>query len=111
MPSFPMSGTQSANTSKRFETNMKLDTSLSIPPQVMSRLVDDETVLLDLKSGMYFGLDGVGKLIWESISEGKNLGETAAMIAAEYEVEEARAQSDVIEFASDLVDRGLLDVQ
>ena len=75
----------------------------------MSRLVDDETVLLDLKSGMYFGLDGVGKRIWESISDGDNLGETAAMIAAEYEVEEARAQSDVIEFASELVERGLLE--
>jgi hypothetical protein len=106
-----MSGTQSVNTSKRFETKMKLDTSLSIPPQVMSRLVDDETVLLDLKSGMYFGLDGVGQRIWKSVSEGKSLGETAAIIAAEYEVEEARAQSDVIEFASDLVDRGLLDMQ
>ena len=111
MPSFRTSGTQSANTSKRFEAKMKLDASLSIPPQVMSRLVDDETVLLDLKSGMYFGLDGVGKRIWESVSEGKSLGETAATIAAEYEVEEARAQSDVIEFASELIDRGLLKTE
>ena len=30
---------------------MKPDTILSIPPQVMSRLVDDDTVLLDLESG------------------------------------------------------------
>jgi len=106
-----MSERRSANTSKRFEAQMKLDTTLSIPPQVMSRLVDDETVLLDLKSGMYFGLDGVGQRIWESVSEGKNLGETAAMIAAEYEVEEARAQTDVIEFANSLVERGLLEFQ
>ena len=87
---------------------MNLDTQLSIPPQVMSRLVGDETVLLDLASGMYFGLDGVGKRIWESVAEGHSLGQTAAVIAAEYEVEEAKAQADVIEFASDLVERGLL---
>ena len=74
----------------------------------MSRLVDDETVLLDLASGMYFGLDGVGKQIWESVSEGDSLGETAAVIASEYEVDEAQALADVIEFASDLVERGLL---
>ena len=30
---------------------MDLETKLSIPPQVMSRLVGDETVLLDLASG------------------------------------------------------------
>ena len=87
---------------------MNLDTQLSIPPQVMSRLVGDETVLLDLASGIYFGLDGVGKRIWESVAEGHNLGQTAAVIAAEYEVEEAKAQADVIEFTNDLLERGLL---
>ena len=87
---------------------MTPDTKLSIPPQVMSRLVDDETVLLDLESGMYFGLDGVGQLIWQSVSEGKTLGEIAGVISAEYEVEEAQALADLLEFTSDLVERGLL---
>ena len=74
----------------------------------MSRLVDDETVLLDLESGMYFGLDGVGKRIWESVTDGMSLGDIAAIITAEYEVEEEQALKDVIEFASNLVERGLL---
>jgi len=87
---------------------MQLDTKLSIPPQVMSRLVGEETVLLDLESGVYFGLDGVGKRIWESVADGLSLRETAATIAAEFEVEEAQAQADLIAFATDLVERGLL---
>ena len=74
----------------------------------MSRLVDDETVLLDLESGMYFGLDGVGKRIWESVADGKSLGDIAAIITAEYDVDESQALADVIAFASDLVERGLL---
>ena len=90
------------------EAQVNLDTKLSIPLQVMSRLVGDETVLLDLASGMYFGLDDVGKRIWESVAEGQSLGETAAIIATEYEVDEAQAQADLIEFATDLVERGLL---
>jgi hypothetical protein len=87
---------------------MKPETKLSIPPQVMSRLVDDETVLLDLESGMYFGLDGVGKRIWESISQGASLGEIARIITAEYEVDEQEALEDVVRFTSELVERGLL---
>ena len=87
---------------------MQLDTKLSIPPQVMSRMVGEETVLLDLASGVYFGLDGVGKRIWEVVEEGHSLGQIAAVITAEFEVDESRAQADVIEFASDLLDRGLL---
>ena len=88
--------------------NPGLNTKLTIPPEVKSQQVDDETVLLDLASGMYFGLDVVGRRIWELITQGKNLGEAASVITAEYEVEEALAQRDVIEFVRDLVDRGLL---
>jgi hypothetical protein len=87
---------------------MNLDTTLTIPPHVMSRLVGDETVLLDLSNGIYFGLDGVGKRIWESVADGLSLRETAATIATEFEVEEAQAQTDLIAFATDLVERGLL---
>jgi hypothetical protein len=87
---------------------MNLDTKLTIPPQVMSRLVGDETVLLDLESGIYFGLDGVGKKIWESLAGGESLGRVVTIIVDQYEVEEAQAQADVLEFANELVQRGLL---
>ena len=87
---------------------MDLETKLSIPPQVMSRLVGDETVLLDLASGVYFGLDGVGKRIWESIADGDSLGAAVEIIVAEYRVEKTQAQADVIAFANQLIERGLL---
>ena len=87
---------------------MNLDTKLTVPPQVMSRLVGDETVVLDLASGIYFGLDGVGMKIWESVADGQTLAQAVSVIVDEYDVEEARAQADVLEFASELVERGLL---
>ena len=87
---------------------MDLETSLSVPPQVMSRLVGDETVLLDLASGAYFGLDGVGKRIWEVISDGNSLTQTVAAVTEEFDVDEAQALEDVIEFTNTLLDRGLL---
>ena len=90
------------------ESEINLESKLSVPPQVMARLVGDETVLLDLKSGIYFGLDGVGKQIWESVSDGNNLAQAVTIIVAEYDVDEAQAQTDVIEFATELVTRGLL---
>ena len=89
-------------------TELNIDSRLTVPPQVMSRLVGDETVLLDLASGMYFGLDGAGKIIWESISQGLSLAETADAIIEEFDVDADRAREDVIAFASQLVERGLL---
>lgn len=85
-----------------------LETRLVIPPQVISRPVGEETVLLDLASGQYFGLDSVGVRIWASIADGRSLAETADLIVAEFEVGEEQARSDVMEFATSLVERGLL---
>lgn len=90
---------------------INLDSRLGVPPQVMTRMVGDELVLLDIAKGVYFGLDGVGKHIWESLSDGQSLQQAAAAVAAEYEVDDDRAASDVMEFASDLVGRELLYVE
>ena len=87
---------------------INLDTHFSVPPQVMSRLVGEETVLLDIANGVYFGLDGVGKRIWENIADGLSLQETAAVITTEFEVDDTRAQEDVVAFARNLVERELL---
>ena len=87
---------------------INLESKFAVPPQVMSRLVGDETVLMDLSTGIYFGLDGVGKRIWETIGEGRSLEVVATVIATEYDVDEGRAQDDVVEFVSELIERGLL---
>lgn len=41
------------------------DARLKIPDQVVTRQVSDETVLLNLESGTYFGLDPVGSRFLE----------------------------------------------
>ena len=74
----------------------------------MSRLVGDETVLLDLSSGLYFGLDGVGQCIWNAVADGKDLAAAVESIVADYDVAEDQAASDVLTFAAQLVERGLL---
>jgi hypothetical protein len=87
---------------------MNLDTTLTVPPQVMSRMVGDETVLLDLASGLYFGLDGVGQRIWQAVADGKTLSDAVDIIVAEYDVDRDQATTDVLQFASTLLERGLL---
>ena len=87
---------------------MNLSDSLSIPSQVMARTVGDETVILDLASGTYFGLDPVGARIWQLISEGKTLAEICATMLEEYEVTPEQLQGDVIKLAGELAERGLV---
>lgn len=93
------------------KSEIGLKTHLSAPPQVMSRIVGDEIVLLDIAKGTYFGLDGVGKRIWESVADGQSLAQTAITIAAEFDVEDSRAETDVVEFANNLLERELLRIE
>lgn len=87
---------------------MNLSDSLSIPSQVMARTVGDETVILDLASGTYFGLDPVGARIWQLIGEGKTLAEICATMLDEYEVERAQLEVDLLRLTGELLERGLV---
>lgn len=87
---------------------MKLSDKVVIPAQVMARQVGDETVILDLASGTYFGLDPVGARVWQLMSEGKTLSEICDSMLDEYEVTRDALESDVIELAQRLNAQGLI---
>ena len=87
---------------------MELTDKVSIPAQVMARQVGDETVILDLASGTYFGLDPVGARIWQLIGEGRTLAEICATMLEEYEVGRAQLETDVLRLTGELLERGLV---
>ncbi len=89
---------------------MSLDTKIVIPAQVMSRQVGDETVILDLGSGMYFGLDPVGARIWQLLSEGHQVDAVVTTLLGEYNVTEDQLRQDVNNLVSELASRGLIEV-
>ena len=87
---------------------MNLSDKVTIPAQVMARQVGEETVILDLASGTYFGLDPVGARVWQLMGEGKTLSEICDTMLDEYEVTRAALERDVIELAQKLSAQGLI---
>lgn len=90
---------------------VSLHDSLALSPGVLFRLVDDETVLVNLQSGSYFGLDPVGTRILQLIVERGSLMRVFDAMLAEYTVEPATLEQDLLALAAELRDRGLLDVR
>lgn len=90
---------------------MNLQTTLAIPAQVMTRTVGSETVILDLASGTYFGLDPIGARIWQLLEQGKSLAEVCDAMLDEYEVERDQLQRDTLALAAELADKKLVTVQ
>lgn len=78
-------------------------------PNVIARQVDGETVLLDLESSTYFGLNAVGSCIWALLGEGpKSLDAIADMVTAQYDIDRATASSDIAALLSELEEQGLI---
>lgn len=77
-------------------------------PDVSSRILDGEAVLLDLRSGKYFGLNVVGSRIWELLANGDDLGAIEATLAREFDADHATMADDLDDLVRELERRGLI---
>ena len=75
---------------------------------VVFRTIGDETVVLDIKRGRYFGLDEAGSRIWDPLVRGRRFGDIAATISREYPVAREQASRDVAGYALQLEAQGLI---
>lgn len=87
------------------------DKRISIRPNVLVRELRGESVLLNLDSEAYFGLDEVGTGMWRALTTFPTLEEACMALISEYDVEPARLRADVDRFVERLAGAGLIDVQ
>jgi hypothetical protein len=78
--------------------------------QVSSDLAG-EAVILDFKSGVYYGLNEVGASIWNLIQEPKTVSEIRDAIVAEYEIEPEVCDRDLKVLLQQLEASGLIEVR
>lgn len=85
-----------------------LDRRLVPSPDAATSAVGDETVILHLVNGTYYGLDPVGTQIWALLKDGVAPSEICRRIADDYEVELATIETDARAFLSDLDAHGIV---
>ena len=90
---------------------ISLNTRIVVSPEVLMQEISGESVLLDLKSESYFGLDEVGTRIWRLIERDGELMAVHAALLAEYDVDAARLERDLKELIGRLVNAGLVAVR
>lgn len=82
-----------------------------IPGEVLFQEVSGETVLLDLASESYFGLDSVGTRIWTLLKDDKSVGQVLDALLEEYEVDRETLEADLAELLDNLLAAGLIEAQ
>ncbi len=80
------------------------------PAHVLVRFVDRESVLLNLETEQYFGLDETGTRMWRLVTAAPNIDDAYRELLEEFDVEPELLRSNMMELLSRLVDSGLLRV-
>lgn len=89
---------------------MTTDTRPSASPTVVGRLTAGEAVLVLPAQGEVKVLNEVGARIWSLVDGSRTVGQIAAAIGAEYDVEPGQAETDVLEFLTELERKGIIAV-
>lgn len=77
----------------------------------ISTELDGETVILDIASGIYSGLDPVGTMVWNMLEKPVAFTEIVQAVLAQFDVTEAQCSDDLCGFLNDLYQNKLIDVR
>lgn len=93
------------------QNGLSLDSVVTITTEQVSCDLAGEAAILDLRSGIYYGLNETGAFIWERIKTPATVRDVRDAMANQFNVEAARCEQDLFSVLSDMVGRGLVVVQ
>lgn len=74
----------------------------------MTAEMDDDLVMMSLENNAYFGLDDIGKAIWELLETPTTIEALCDSLLDRYDVEPAQCRADVIAFLTELHNEGMV---
>jgi len=80
------------------------------PAHVLVRFLDQESVLLNLETEQYFGLDETGTRMWQLVTTSPNIDAAYQGLLEEYDVQPELLRENLSELLGHLVEHGLLQV-
>ncbi len=87
-----------------------LNAHVALSSEVLLQEIGEESVLLDLKSESYFGLNAVGTRVWRLLEQDGAMANVRAAVLAEYDVPTARLDQDLSDLLASLAEAGLITV-
>jgi hypothetical protein len=89
---------------------VSLEDRVCVPQHVLVRFLDKESVLLNIQTERYFGLDETGTRMWQLVTAAPRVEAAYRQLLEEYDVEEELLRANLTELLERLVENGLLEV-
>lgn len=87
---------------------MNRDTIISKTEEVVLAELDGKVVMMSIANGQYYGLDEVGSIIWEMMSEPVQVKNIVARLMQEYDVTQEECEKDIMVFLEKLYEKKLI---
>jgi hypothetical protein len=84
-------------------------TRLSVPADVLISIIEDEAVLLNLKSERYFGLNQTGTTMWTALTKAESVETAYRALVSEFSVDPETLRHDVSNLVQELIEHGLVE--
>jgi hypothetical protein len=91
-------------------SDISLSSVVRISEAAVFREIDGEAVVLNLATGMYYGLNSVGTRAWQLMEEHGTLASVCKALVNEFDVTSADAAVDLTDLVQTLQSKGLVDV-
>ena len=89
--------------------SIALNTRLSRNDEILHAVVNaDELVMMSISASSYYGLSGVGVRIWELLEQPMTVAELCAHLCEEFEVDAQICEVEVLKFAAELANNGVV---
>lgn len=85
-----------------------LDSCVVVSDEQVSTALGDETVILGMEDGVYYGLDAVGARVWTLLAIPRRVSELVSTITDEFEVTPEQCERDVLALLDELSERRLI---
>ena len=82
-----------------------------VPSNVLIRFLEQESVLLNLETERYFGLDAVGTRMWQVVTTAQTVEIALEQLADEYDAPLETLRTDLTNLLQHLVENGLIVMQ
>jgi len=89
---------------------MNLSAVVKITQNQVSCELDGEAVILNLRNGVYYGLDPVGAVVWKLIERPCSVVSIRDSMLSKFDVDAARCESDLFALLERLSAEGLIEV-
>lgn len=89
---------------------MVFSRSVVVPQDVLMREVAGESVILNLNTETYFGLDEVGTHMWRVLTESETVQHAYESLLNEYDVAPEVLRDDLVKLIEELTSHGLLEI-